>query len=315
MSRQASRFPERAVAFALVLAGASASSPVRAQACCAGSGAVTPGRLALHEDGLVGLQAKGAGVLGSFDDRGSFQGSPPGASELDFEEDLFGAARVLDRGQVALLVPFIETRRTSQGIEETGGGVGDVNASVRYDFTLAGASRVVPGIAVLAGLTLPTGTPPDAPNLGVLATGATGIGAWQPTLGVAFEQTWGNWLVSASTFAAQRTARTAGSGASAVHERLGTQWTFLAAVAYVFPNDDALAASLSYTLETEATINGADAQGTAHRLPTLTVSGVLPLSDVWRLQGAVFGNPPVAQLGLNQPAGAGLSATVVRSWI
>ncbi len=275
---------------------------------------MTPGRLALHEVALVGTQWKAGDVLGSFDGAARYIPSPPGASELDLEQDVFGAVRVLRRGQVALLVPFVETRRTSSGLSGFGGNIGDVNASARYDFTLAGASAVVPGIAALAGMTLPTGQPPDAPNLGPLATGATGVGALQINAGAAVEQTFGPWLVNATGIVAQRTARTVGALPNQVHERLGPQWTFLVAVAYTFPSDVALAASASYLVEGNATIDGVEAYGTAHRLPTLTLSGLLPLSDEWRLQGGIFDNLPLAPLGLNQSAAVGLFVTVVRSW-
>jgi len=301
----------------LCASSACATLPGRAhaQACCAGTGAVTPGRLALHEVALVGMQWKAGDVLGSFDANGHYTPSPSGASELDLEQDIFGAVRVLGRGQVALLVPFIETRRTSQGESDFGGNIGDVNASLRYDFTLAGASTVIPGIAALAGLTIPTGTPPDAPSLGPLAAGATGIGAYQINAGAAVEQAFGPWLVNATGIVAQRTARTVGSAPNQVDERLGSQWTLLVAVAYTFPSEVAIAASASYLIEGDATINGVDSAGTGHRLPTLTLSGVVPLSDTWRLQGGISDNVPIASWGLNQPAALGLFVTGVRSWI
>ncbi|MEO8876878.1 MAG: hypothetical protein ABI461_14890 [Polyangiaceae bacterium] len=301
-------------AFAPALAIAAWSNVAYAQSCCAGTGAVTPGRLALHEWALVGLQAKAGAELGSFDGGGHYRSNPSGASELDLEQDLFGAVRVFKRAQIALLVPLVETRRTSQGTSEFGGGIGDVNASARYDFTIAGASRFMPGIAALAGLTLPTGRAADASGLGPLATGATGIGTFQINAGLAVEQTFGPWLVNASVLFAQRTARTVGGAPNQIHERLGSQWTLLSAVAYTFPSEIALAGSASYVVEGDATINGIDTIGTAHRLPTLTFSGVVPVTDAWRLQGAIYDNLQIAPLGLNQPAGAGILLTVVHSW-
>jgi len=134
------------------------------QACCAGAGALTPGRLQLHEDALVGTQLHAGVVLGSFDAKGTYAPTGPHYAEDDYEEDLFGAVRVFQRGQVALLVPFIETYRSESGTNELGGGIGDVNLSLRYDFILAAESKIVPGIAVLAGITAPTGTPADAYN-------------------------------------------------------------------------------------------------------------------------------------------------------
>jgi len=286
----------------------------RAQACCAGSGAVTPGRLGLHEEALVGLQLKAGDVLGSYDVAGRYV-SQSDASELDLEQDLFAAARFLRRGQVAVLVPLVETRRTSGSLTDFGGGVGDVNVSARYDFTLAGQSRFVPGFAALAGVTAPTGVPPDAPNLGPLAAGATGIGAWQGTLGVAVEQVFGPWLVGTSAYLAQRSARTVGSGAAAVHERLAPQWTVLAAIAYAWPSEISLALSASYQAEGDATINGADSPETARRLPTLTLGTVFPVTDTLRLQGSIFDNPPISGLGLNQTSAVGALLTGGYSWL
>jgi hypothetical protein len=287
----------------------------RAQACCAGSGAVTPGRLALHETVLVGTSLKAGLVTGSYDGDAHYHPLPSGASEQDFEQDVFGAVRVLDRGQLAVLVPFVETRRTASGTTGAGGGIGDVNFAARYDFTLAGASRVVPGIAALGGLTVPSGRPADSPSAGTLATGATGIGAYQINVGLALEQTFGPWLVGVSGIYAQRTARTVGEGASLVHERLAPQWTALAVAAYVFPSEVALAASASYTVEGDATIGGVGDDESARRLPVLSLSAVVPLSDKLRLQGALFDDLPLSTLGTGQPAAAGLTFTLIYSWI
>lgn len=291
-----------------------ATPSARGQACCSGSGAVTPGRLALHEAALVGLQTKQAAAPGSYDDHGAYVPSPPGAREIDLEQDVFAAARWLGRGQAALLVPILETWRSSLGRSEVGGGIGDINASARYDFTIAGASRFIPGVALLGGLTLPTGRPADAPGVGALATGATGIGAYQVNAGVAVEQLFGAFLVNATGLFAARTARSVGSGATAVHERLAPQGTALAAVAYTFANDVAVALSGSYSFEGDATLDGVQSAGTSRKLLTLSVSGVAPLGDVWRLQGAVLDNPPLSQAGMNQPSDVGLSLTLVRSW-
>lgn len=268
---------------------------------------MTPGRLALHESALVGALAKMSSITGHFRGDGEYIASPAGAHELDFEQDLFGALRVANRGQVALLVPFVEAWRESQGQSQTEGGLGDLNLSFRYDFTLAGESFVIPGVSALAGVTFPTGKPPE--------DGATGTGAYQFNLGLAIEQTFGPWLVSATGVVAQRTARTFASGPSSIHERLAPQWTALAACAYTFATDVAVALSFSYAIEGNATFDGAEVNGTARRVATVTLSGVLPLSDVWRLQGGIFDDLPVSQVGSGALASVGLSITLVRSWI
>lgn len=304
------------VAFPLAVAAwlLSRTTPAHAQACCAGSGTVTPGRLALHERALVGSVMKAASVLGSWDQNGTYLPARAGSSELDLEQDLFGALRLFQGGQVALLVPFVETHRKSRGKGELGGGIGDVNASGRWDITGAGASRYVPGVALLVGVTLPTGKPADARDIGALATGATGIGAFQINGGLAVEQAVGPWLVSVTGLIAQRTARTVGTGGSAIHERLGPQWTALAAAAYVFPHEIAAALAASYTVEENATIDGKDAPHTSHRLPALTLGTAIPISDTWRVQTSLSLQPQVDGLGQNQPANAGTAITVLHSW-
>ncbi len=240
--------------------------------------------------------------------------SPPGAGEIDLEQDVFGALRVLGRGQVSLLVPLIETWRSSLGRSEAGGGLGDINANVRYDFIYAGTSRLVPGLAALAGITFPTGTPPDAPGLGPLATAATGIGAYQINLGIAAEQTFGPWLVNLTGLVAVRTSRSTGSGAGAASETLAPQWTALAAAAYTFDSDAALALSASEVVEGDASIGGQDAPDTARRLPTVTFSGLLPVTDALRLQGSLYDNPPIPALGANLTADVGVSVAGLWGW-
>lgn len=281
-------------------------TPARAlaQACCAGGTVITPGRLALHEDALVGIQEKAGTVLGSYS-QGS-QYAPLASTELDFEQDLFGAVRVLHRGQVALLVPLIETYRSIPDPvngAESGGGVGDINLSGRYDFVLVGESHLLPGIALLAGLTFPSGKAPDV----VAPIDATGIGAYQLNAALALEQTWGPWLVNATGIVAKRTEYG--------QETLGTQVTLLAACAYTFDNDAALGLSASYAFEGDGTYgNGSDATGSFKRVTTVSLSGLWPIDDRWRVLAGFYLNPPASAFGANQPSVAGITYTLIRSW-
>src|SRR5580700_3230732 len=143
MRRRRSRFSSSALPILLACVW---SSRAHAQACCAGGSAVTPGRLEMHEIALVGAELRAASVIGSYQP-GGYRASPQGTPEYDFEEDVFGAVRVLRRGQVALLVPVDETyRRTPIDGAHFGGGIGDINFGGRYDFLAAGESRYVPGV-------------------------------------------------------------------------------------------------------------------------------------------------------------------------
>lgn len=306
MRRRRSSFPE--LVLGVLLAGAPRAA--WAQACCAGSGALTPGRLAIHERALVGAQLRAADVYGSFDGRGHYSTPPPGAGEVDFEEDVFGSVRFLRRGQASLFVPVVETHRRARSLgAELGGGLGDVNLSARWDFVDAGEYRVMPGVGLLAGLTFPTGTAPDAASK-PQATDATGIGAFQGNVGLALEQTFGPWLVNATLLAAKRTPREA----NGVRTTLGTQFTALAAVAYAFPDDSAAAILASYTFEGDATIDGHDAPDSGRRLMRVSLAGAHPLSDRLRLQGSLSLDPPLVYVGQNQTTAVGFTLALLFSW-
>jgi hypothetical protein len=304
-SSSAARLAATAAAAVIVL-----PSVARAQACCAGGSAITPARLETHEVALAGASVRADASTGSYDSGGHYAGAPSGDTEFDFEEDLFGAFRWLERGQAALLVPVVQTRRAVSSPDGSqsafGGGIGDINVSGRYDFLSAGESRYVPGIALLAGITLPTGRAAESATA-PLAVDATGIGAWQFNGALALEQTYGDWLFNLSGILAKRTAR--------FGQTLGTQITVLAAGSYSFPNDMALALSLSYAFEGDATdANGDDVAFSSKRLTTVTGSFFWPIDDTLRLIGGVFVEPPVSHLGSNQPASSGLTITVIRSW-
>jgi hypothetical protein len=301
----------RLVGLGFALALAMAGRRANAQACCAGSGAVTPGRLAVHEDALVALQARAADVYGSFDHGGHYGTPPSGSTEQDFEQDVIGALRLpfLDRAQVALLAPLVETRRSARSVSEFGAGLGDVNFSARYDFVYAGHYQWLPGIAALAGVTFPTGRPPESAT-NALATDATGIGAFQGNLGIAAEQNFGAWLVTAYGIVAKRAPRTT----EGIRTTLGTQWTGLVAVAYALPGDYAVAVSAAYTAEGNADVQGIEAPGTARRIPVIGLTGVAPVTERFRLQGGLSGNPPIPTLGKNQPATIGVMVTGLYAW-
>lgn len=300
---------------ATLLATSGLAQNASGQACCAGAGALTPGRLDLHEDALVGTQLHAGIVLGSFDSQSHYSSTGPHFTESDYEEDVFGAVRILGHGQVTLLLPLIETYRSASGDNELGGGVGDVNLSLRYDFIRSGESRYVPGLAVLAGVTTPTGTPPDSidPNK-PLGTNATGIGAWQGNVGIALEQTFGPWLINATELLAWRAKRTADIGGISESETLAPQFVTLVGAAYTLANDASVALFGSYTLEGTASLDGAPAPDSPRRVALVSISGSYPVSDRFRVQGSLFLNPPISGMGLDQTAATGVTLTFLWGW-
>src|SRR3954447_15570795 len=152
--RRHSRFRSGAMALAapavaLAIATAIAALPrvAAAQACCVGTGLVTPARLRTFEDRAVGMEMRARSVMGAFGGTGSYATSPSGYREVGFEEDLFGAVRFGSHFQIAVLAPFVQTSRQEAGLSGWGGGLGAVAATARFDAVNAGERGRWPGVA------------------------------------------------------------------------------------------------------------------------------------------------------------------------
>ncbi len=270
---------------------------------------LTPARLTPLDDALVGLQLRGARIVGSFNKSGGYIGAPDGATELDLEQDLIGTVRVLGRGQLSLMIPFVQTMRSASGTSEFGGGIGDLALSARYDFVVAGEHRWLPGIALLAGVTFPTGKPPESASQ-LLGTDATGTGAFQGTVGIAFEQIWGHVFANVTVLALQSATR----HVSGVSEKLGFQGTASAAAGWVFDSGGALGLNLVAMRSADAVQDGQTVPDSARGRTLLGLAGAFPLSDRWRLQGTFISDLPFQNMGKNEPAGIGLSFLLMRTW-
>jgi len=283
-----------------------------AQACCAGGTVVTPARLALHEDLAVGIVLRARSNRGSFDAGGHYVSST--GIEQIFEQDVAVTARLADKGQVGVVIPMIETRRAEAGLDDWGGGLGDISLTARYDFLLAAQSLHWPGVAVLAAATIPTGTPPDKATH-PLAADATGAGTYDVTLGLGLEKAAGHVYVALDGWVTHRFARTSSIGGQTLTESFGARWTLLAVAGYVFDDEAALGLYVDALDEGRASIDGVRDPTTGLRLTTVGAAAVLPLRDLWRLQGTLFGDVAISSFGRNEPVGYGLSASLVRAWL
>jgi hypothetical protein len=280
-----------------------------AQPCCAGASALSPGRLAQHEDALAGFGIRSTFGLGSFDGERRFSGNPGGSAEIGLEQDFFWTVRALRHAQVSLLVPFVETFRRTPSQSDMGGGLGDAQLGLRYDFSDPGASRVVPGIAAVASLTFPTGRAPEA-AASPLATDATGTGVYQGSFGVALEQTFGHAFANVVGSVTLHSARSVGP----LETHRGPALFASAAGGYSFDNTLVLALGLSYTAELAGTIDGAGVPNGGHAFTRVSVSSGFSFTNELRIQGNVFTDLPIDGLGWNQPASMGLFLMVIRSW-
>jgi hypothetical protein len=302
----------RAALVAAALAGVVASLPraAHAQACCVGTGLVNPARLRMFEDRALGFQTRARSVVGAFGDQGSFAASTAGSRDMSFQQDLFGAIRLGPRFQVAGLVPFVATNREAAGISGWGAGVGDVAANVRYDLILAGERGRWPGVALLAGLAVPTGRSPDEAR-DPLATSATGTGSFEGNMGLAIETTFGHGFVAASGWIAQRSGRAVGG----VDQSFAPRLSALLAGGYTFKTETTVGLYAHGVRQGNARDQGGSIAGSAVGLVTAGVAVAIPFWDAWRLAGSLFTDVPISGWGRNQNAGVGSSAALLRYWM
>jgi hypothetical protein len=204
------------------------------------------------------------------------------------------------------------------GSTSTGGGIGDLAFTARYDFLLATEALYLPGFGILLAATLPTGRAPNEATH-PLVTDATGAGTYDVTIGADVEKVAGHMYVALNAWLTHRFARTItvtapGTPSTAISESFSPRFTLLAVAGYVFDSEAALGAYVSFMNEGTATINGAEDPTTRLRLTTAGLAGVLPVRDRWRIQGALFSDLRWSGFGRNEPAGLGLTASLVRVW-
>jgi hypothetical protein len=281
--------------------------------CCAGGAVATPARLALHEDLALGVQVRARSNQGSFNASGQYLPSP--GVEQVFEQDVAGSVRVTRQGQIGAVLPVVQTHRSAGNIDDWGGGVGDLALNARYDFLLATEVLDWPGVALLVAADLPTGTPPDRASHPLVAD-ATGAGTYDVTVGLALEKARGHLYAGLNGWLTHRFPRTvSGPGGSGLYESFSARWTLLAVASYVFDDEAAVGLTLSALDEGPATINGARDDSSSLRLTTFGAAGVLPIRDLWRVQGAAFFDVPITSFGRNEPTGYGMTASLVRVWL
>jgi len=313
--RRLSRFRDRLpaiVAGALVVAAGVAARPrtAAAQACCVGTGLVTPARLRTFEDRAVGMQMRARSVVGAFGQTGSYAASGPGQSEVGFEEDLFGAIRLGRRLQIGVWAPFVQTARAVPGVSGFGGGLGDVAANARFDAVDAGTHGYWPGLAIMAGISVPTGTPPDEAG-DPLATSGTGTGSYEGSFGLAVEEIVGRGFVSATGWISQRSARSA----SGVEQSFAPRLSAVLSGGYTFGHETTVGGFASLLRQGDARDAMGAIANSSLALATAGAALALPFWDSWRLQTTLFSDLPIPGWGRNQTVGFGGTLAVIRFWI
>ena len=308
-----SRSPDRPRAAAVVIValvgGVTARPrPAAAQACCVGTGLVTPARLRTFEDRAVGVQMRARSVMGAFGETGSYAATE--TRELGFEEDLFGALRLGRRFQVGLWAPFVQTSRAVPGVSGFGGGLGDVAASARFDALDAGTRGYWPGLALLAGITLPTGTPPDEAG-DPLATSSTGTGSYDASVGLALEEIAGRGFLSAAGWVSNRSGR----AVMGVEQSFAPSLSALLSGGFTFGHETTVGAFVSLLRRGDASDATGAIANSGVALATAGAAMALPFWDSWRLQATAFTDLPIPGWGRNQTVGFGGTLAIIRFWI
>jgi hypothetical protein len=291
------------------------AQPVHAQACCAGGALLTPARLGPLEKVGVGLQARVRSTRGTFAPDGTWSEIPAGDAENSWEQVVVISARLTSALQTTLVMPVVETHRRIDGLAQTGGGLGDLAVTGRYDLLTAGSSAPWPGVGLLAGVTAPTGRAPDAAAT-VLATDVTGAGTWDLSLGLGVEQSWERWYVAFNAWATHHLGHQVGlPGGSTTKESFSPRLTGLIIGGYLFPNDMAAAIYLNAFQEGDKTRDGRAEDASAVRLTTVGGTWVWPWAPHWRSQVSLFTDVPAGGFGRNQPSAYGGSLSVLWVWL
>jgi len=300
---------DAALGLALLTALVAAPRAALAQACCVAPGAAGASRLAPHESFLTGVDARAQTTMGTFDAQGRFRGTPAGTRDIALEQNIFMTARLLSRGQLTAGVPLVQTVRSSGATSSSGGGVGDVRASARWDLVRPEDAGAAPGVAVVGGVALPTGRPPEQSS-DVLGTDATGTGTTQVWGGLSLEKTWGPWLALAVATVNFRADREVSGTRSSIPPR----YSLGVITAHAWRSGVALSFGATYALEDRARVDGVVVAGSARRALILTTALQIPLGPAGRLVGTVFATPPIPAVSAGDPAPLGLSLALVKPW-
>lgn len=293
MLRSAFRFLLGVTALVLALGFEEAD----AQACCAGAAAGQLGRLTLHEEALVGLGFRAERTLGAFGDDATFRATE--AEAFQFEQSLLGTLRVGQALQLGAVIPLVQSYARTTWEQGFGGGLGDIQLHARYDFTFAGQSLRIPGIALFGGLGLPTGRPLESTMhpLGVEATGTGRMRAWgglglEQSHGMAFGQIMGSLIYDGPRSA--KGMEFEGRWGASASLSLGAS----------LPADFTVALSAVYEVEPRSERRGW----------RYGVAAGYPVFIDWRLQAGLFTDAPIDGFGRNQNAQIGLHLALLRIW-
>jgi hypothetical protein len=296
--------------FVLLLVLGANPRVAQAAACC-GTGHGLGQRLGPGETAAFTISSRFAGRFGSFDPQGNFFAIPSASFDGDVRADLLAVFAPIRRVQVSVAAPFVLNIKRFGDEHDTGGGIGDLVFSGRFDVVPLSTTSAWPAIAITTSFTLPTGrSANDAVQ--VLAADATGLGVAEFRPGVFLEKSFGGKVTA--IVAASVGFRSETNEPPAPRVGLAPRWRLLAAAGPVFESGLSLSLGAIYEYEGAPAINGATIpESQRYRLATLGFVGY-DLSARFTLLGSVELDVPIQQLSKNEAASAALSIGLRRSF-
>ncbi|MBI5511588.1 MAG: hypothetical protein HY903_22760 [Deltaproteobacteria bacterium] len=279
-----------------------------AAACCMSAAVFGVGRLKTWEELSVGTRFTYSSTVGTWDPEGLWLRNPIGYSESESRADLFAIYRLAERWQVSALLPGLRTVRDVGAEHGAGGGLGDGQASVRFEPVGFGEYPLLPAIGVTATVQLPTGRRVEDSSA-PLDAGATGRGAWGASLSAEVEKVFfGDYFARADLGFTYYLPFTR----SDLQQRQTYGPTVAGALSCGMTLVDVVALGLmaSYAYDAPYKLDGAVIDASAAATPAVGVNLSWNIDDHWTLLGAAGTAIFASRVGMNRPgrlsAGLGL---------
>lgn len=306
-------FPLAAGLFALSFTLQPAAA--QAQACCGAAQGVGLGRLAMGQAYLVGVDAQYVEYFGRYDRQ---QYVSLAHDTREFRQTLFATARLFEDFQFALSVPFVQTHKDFGELTEFGGGMGDISASLRYEYFAVGERRNIPGMAMLLTGKLPTGRSVYeslSRRETLLQTDTTGTGSYDLGFVFQLENTHGSLFWSL-----QGGAQYAFPFVNAQHRTItrNLRWDAAAAIGYaahapIFADESLyLSLGLASDFTTGHEENHQFIDGSQERRTVLTLQAGAYILPQWFVAARVGSDIPASHFGENLLTGTQIGLTLRR---
>jgi len=156
------------------------------------SSAFGVGRLAPFEDFAILASQSFSHYAGHWDGQSDWHWAS--YSESEFRTQISGIVALNQRLELSAGMPWLVTTKAAGGVNESGHGIGDTQVGLRFEPIGSGEIAGVPGIALVGGMTMPSGRARSEVGH-PLATDITGRGAWVLSASVMLEVARMRWFV------------------------------------------------------------------------------------------------------------------------